>query len=730
MGEASLLLQGEDEEVWASLEDLKQWRLVPQPSPRLSYLGKVYLKLSVLRGISYRVDLSMLKLSIEVAPEAFERSTREAQGYSSPPPDTPHRGGFLNYDLFGSTAPDGVQKAGLFELGLFGSKGVLTNTGLFRDAGTSHQVLRLETTLFRDRVDALTSLQLGDSLTHPGAWGRSLRFGGLRYATNFAVQPGLITFPLQRASGQATVPSVVDIYVNNALVTRQVVPPGSFSITRIPVVTGDGEMQLVVTDLFGRQQLTTQRFYASSNLLREGLADYSYELGFARRNFGLVSNDYGPALGSATYRKGLSSVLTAESHVEAKPGLVAAGAEADVLFQDIGVASAGIAGSRSNAGTGALALLGFERQARTLSYGFHTRRTTSEFRQLGFDGDLLPPRRITTANAGYQMGRSGSIALALAVQEFPDRPRSAAVSATYTINAGALGTVFISATRSSGPASGNAIFATLSVPLSSDTSLSVSQAFESSRSGPAAGSATTAALQRSLPAGNGYGYRLLGRDDGTIEAGLSLQNDVGTYTVEGAQHGGISSGRLQVAGGIGWMEGQTFLSRKITDSFALVRVSDYPRVRVLQDNQMVGMTDANGYALLPRLRAYERNRVAVEQSDLPLDAVIDRLALEVIPYYRSGVYAEFPIHRSKSATLKILLEDGSPVPAGATARLDGNANTFPVGENGDIFLTDLSQANRLRVSWQRQTCQIDFEFAPDKDPLPDLGAFVCKSVRR
>jgi outer membrane usher protein len=178
------------------------------------------------------------------------------------------------------------------------------------------------------------------------------------------------------------------------------------------------------------------------------------------------------------------------------------------------------------------------------------------------------------------------------------------------------------------------------------------------------------------------------------------------------------------------MEGHVFPSRRITESFAIVRVPDFPNVRVLQETQVVAATDANGYALLPRLRAYESNRVAVEQGDLPLDAVIERLTVEAVPYRRSGVYLEFPIRRAKSATLRILLEDGGPAPAGATVHLDGNPHSFPVAQDGATFLMDLSQANRLVVSWQQQTCSIEFDFTPGDDPLPELGAFVCTGMRR
>ena len=112
-------------------------------------------------------------------------------------------------------------------------------------------------------------------------------------------------------------PSTVDVYVNNALVSRQSVPPGPFSITNIPIVSGTGEAQLVVRDLLGREQVITQPFYGAATLLKEGLADYSYELGAQRQNFGQTSSDYAKALASATYRKGVTESFTAELHGEA-----------------------------------------------------------------------------------------------------------------------------------------------------------------------------------------------------------------------------------------------------------------------------------------------------------------------------------------------------------------------------------------------------------------------------
>ena len=49
-----------------------------------------------------------------------------------------------------------------------------------------------------------------------GAWGRSVRFGGIQFGTNFSTQPTLVTTPLLFAQGEAIVPSTVDVFVNGS----------------------------------------------------------------------------------------------------------------------------------------------------------------------------------------------------------------------------------------------------------------------------------------------------------------------------------------------------------------------------------------------------------------------------------------------------------------------------------------------------------------------------------
>jgi outer membrane usher protein len=137
-------------------------------------------------------------------------------------------------------------------------------------------------------------------------------------------------------------------------------------------------------------------------------------------------------------------------------------------------------------------------------------------------------------------------------------------------------------------------------------------------------------------------------------------------------------------------------------------------------------TDVRGNALLPRLRAYDVNVIALDQRDLPMDAKIGAVRMQVVPYFRSGIDVTFPVTHSRGATLTITLDDGSAVPTGTTVTLAGSDEIFTVGFDGEVYLVGLLAKNTLRADWAEHHCLFDFNYTPTADPLPDLGTMQCK----
>ena len=93
---------------------------------------------------------------------------------------------------------------------------------------------------------------------------------------------------------------MVDIYVDNILRLKQPVDTGPFTINNLPVYAGQGNVQMVVHDVLGRQQVYTQGYITSAQLLRQGSKDVSYEAGALRNNFGSKDSDYGRVFSSGT----------------------------------------------------------------------------------------------------------------------------------------------------------------------------------------------------------------------------------------------------------------------------------------------------------------------------------------------------------------------------------------------------------------------------------------------
>ena len=130
----------------------------------------------------------------------------------------------------------------------------------------------LESTWTRDKPMQLTRLRFGDAISGASSWGGAVRFGGVQWATDFSLQPGFVTSPRPGISGEAALPSTVELYVDNLLRMRREVPSGPFSIQDLPVINGQGDARLVVRDILGREQVITQPFFTQLKTSEAGSA--------------------------------------------------------------------------------------------------------------------------------------------------------------------------------------------------------------------------------------------------------------------------------------------------------------------------------------------------------------------------------------------------------------------------------------------------------------------------
>ncbi len=725
----ALLLRDADGHLWARRDEFAAWRLpVPNAEPFMDN-GEAFYPLAALPGLEHKIDEATQAVVIRSPARLFPETVINDRTSFAAIPDRSQPGAFLNYDMVvahasGDAAANPVTLNGLFEVGAFNRWGEATTTALRSSEANDPSLIRLDTTFTQDRPEMLASLRVGDSISGISSWGGAVHFGGVQWSTDFTTQPGFVTTPLAGIRGEAILPSTLDLYINNALRLQTTLPPGPFAINDLPANAGQGQALVVVRNMLGQEQTISVPYYVSPLLLRAGLSSYSYEIGAARDNYGLTSNDYGRGLLVATDRYGFSDTFTGELHAEILAAQQTAGLGGVWLVRTLGVMNAEVAASHSDRGDAALLQFGFERQWHTLAAGGSVRYAESTFVELGMVPTSLPPVRQVQAYVSLPVPKRGSLSVNYTQQDYRTAAPAHLLSVQASWPVGRRGFLGLTGLKPLRGGSGPQFGLNFTLAMGSRSTVTASSVRQDH------GNETQVQAQQNLPAGTGMGYRVMvgtGASD-QMDATMQYQNDAGTYALQAARVDGQTNTSVEAQGGIALFNDRLYFSRKLDESFAVVRVGDFPNVHIYADNQVVAETDDTGTALVPRIRAYERNPLRIEQADLPLDVDIDTLEKDAIPYRRSGVRVDFDLHRSLGALVTLIEQDGLPIPVGAVAKVAGNDTEFPVGTKGETYLSGLTQSSLVRVSWPGKACEAKIAFTPSADPLPKLGPLLCETV--
>jgi outer membrane usher protein len=686
--------------------------------------GERYYRLGEEMGAVVAFDESTMTGRVSLPAKAFLPTQRATTTADAPRATRTGPGGFVNYDVSAEQASGRNQGGGFVEMGLFGNQGVVTSTMVARYGDDVQDVARLDSTWTRDFPDRMATLRVGDSISTPGPWGRAVRFGGVQFGTNFSTQPMLVTTPLLAAQGEAVVPSTVDVFVNGRPIASEQVPPGPFSIDRLPVLTGGGQLQVVITDALGRQQVLTQPYYSGTSLLRQDLAEYSIELGSVREDYGSRSFGYGDVIGVASYRRGLTDTLTAGTRAEAQAnGIYALGADGAWQAGYVGIVTAHLAAGGDADGVGFTTGLGVEHGGERFSAFAQGQYASRSFVQTGMAGLPYTPRQRVFGGLGFNFGAYGNAQVAYGLQSFYDSETVRTVGINYSVALGMLGYLGLYASHSAATDSETNVLLTWTLSLGDRRTLSTSLQQSSAPADFGGGLQGNVTLQRDLPAGNGVGYRMALSSADEQDAYLAYQGRAGTASVDYSRRNGNSGVRVGATGGLALTAAGAMPARQLNESFAVVQVADYPGLTVYADNQPVGRTDQHGRVLIEALRPYQRNEISVNPTQVPMDGSLSQSVIGVTPAYRSGALVRFPVERALAATMRVVQSDGQPIPAGAGARL--GAVTFPVALDGLLYVEGLRETSRVRVSWQGGQCSFEARRPAGNDPVPDLGNVTC-----
>lgn len=707
------------EDIYLPLELLSERRIEGAHNFR-TIDGRKFVSASTLGPTSIDLDTTHDTLSIDCTADCFRRTLVSARPAERPEPSPVATGAFLNYDLF-TQGGDTERRAGaLLETGVFSSAG----TGVANIACThwrsEDDCVRLDTTWTIDRPSSATRLEIGDTTTGAGSWEAPARFGGIRWGTDFSLTPDFITFPTPSISGDATLPGVVDVIVDDTQRYSTNLPAGPFTLTDLPVVTGAGSTQLVMTDVLGRQSVVTADYYTAPQLLKPGLKDWSFEAGFLRKDFGLSSNRYDEGFVAAGYARGISDTLTFSARSEISTDHRSAGASGTILNPALGVFQASTAMSESDSGTGGLVDLRHEWRSATFSLGSSVSYTTDAFRQFG---QARAPARMTARTfASYTDDRLGAVSMSWTHRDERIQDDFSTFGFRYTRPVGPM-SLSVSTIHLTGADDKTIAAISFTMPLGGGASSSAGVDY---RDGLVGGDLR---FRRSVAPAGGLGYSALA-STGTIdryEAGLDYRTRIGDAAAVLSRIDSRTAGRLTLRGGAAIVDGTWVAAPSITNSLAVVTVGDQPGVQVFQDRQPVGRTDRNGQIVLTRLRPFERNVLSFEPGDVSLDVALGMTKAVVVPGLRTGHRVDFGVSRQRSVLAYIVDTDGAPISSEGEVADAHTGETYPVGQGGRVYLADARPVTRLRFVRNKVICEARIELArmPSAGPYEDAGDIAC-----
>ncbi|MGD0722510.1 MAG: fimbria/pilus outer membrane usher protein [Roseiarcus sp.] len=715
--------------------------------------------LGSVEGLTYEYDQPRQAINLIVAPQRLlpqvvRVAPRMAAARAKAEADW---GAVANYTLFATASKSHAQgqsgdldgASATFDARAFSPYAVARQTGIVGNTTSSSDLfLRLDSTVTSTDEDRMLVYRAGDAISGGLPWTRPVRLGGVQIQRSFGVRSDLVTVPLPVLSGSAAVPSSVDVFVNQQKLYSTDVAAGRFDISDLPVITGGGDTKLVVRDSSGREVETHAQFYVTPDMLGPGLFDFSLEAGLPRLGYGVESFDYQPApFGSFSLRAGVTDWLTLQSHGEFSERLDNFGAGGTGSVFGLGAVSAAAAMSHYDNANGGLIYLSAQTRLGAMTIQASAQRTIGNYQDIAststsesylqklaslsdLSGPSLAsflsadvPRSIDQATIGFPVPfLKSSMSVSFANITPVGSPSSRVLGVSWSKNFDFGGSLSASVYASSGATKSIGAYLSFSMPLGP---LGYGSVGGLSNGGVNQG---TLGLVKSLEQQPGsVGWRLQDQEGAQFDrAGeASYRSSYGVLTGRVIQTNGDLTGAAQMDGGVAVTRDGVFASDRIDDSFGVVKAGA-PNVDVYVENKLVGQTDSRGTLLVPNLRSFEPNRVAIDPANLPIDAMPARTEAIVIPRTQSGVRVDFGVNAGEhAAELAFVDEHGAPLEAGRHGKLSNGAD-FVVGYDGLAYVMGVQDSETVEIDGEHGACHAAFTYAATPGRRVRIGPIVCR----
>lgn len=636
-------------------------------------------------GVSIRYDPQALQVTLDIAaPSRAARSLDLGDGNRRGPVTyAPPADGSAYLNIRGSLdwvqqgSDEGLAAPITYLDGAIRAGGVVLESEANWQAGVAGPDLqRRGTRLVYDDRRNLVRWAGGDLQTLARGFQSAPEIAGLSVSRFYSLlDPQTIIRPRGSRSFQLERRSVVEVRVNDQLVRRMELDPGTFDLRDFPFTQGSNDVKLTITDDAGRRETVDFSIFLDQAQLAKGLSEFGFYAGVRSplgRRGPIYTNDLAF---SGFYRRGVSDRLTLGANAQADGRGWMGGLES-VIATSIGTFGSFASASHvEGSGSGWASILTFQRtisrssdRADALSLSLEAR--SRKFAPIGTITPFNPYSYI--AGASYNSGITESLYAGLDARYSRGRdgePDAGSVRLTggWRISPALNFTADVGYERAG---RNNRLAAFLSLTYRLDRSSSLRTDYDSRNN--------RSRLSYQSYSGSGTGAYNLSADveRSDIGAGVSASGVYYANRAElGFSHFGTfdrdlsgSTGQrtsLRFGTALALADGAFSIGRPIQDAFAIVRA--HPSLKgadIFIDesgDSYTARTGRLGTAIQPSLSSYSERNVLTTAPDAPLGLDLGEGSFRLLPPYRGGYKLTVGSDYMVSVVGRLIGTDGQPL---------------------------------------------------------------------
>ena len=744
IGDIGVYLGGN--EIWIAVEDLEAANVSGFAGQRRDFAAREFVELASLGpDIRAQIDMALVALLVDADPRFFPQT--DVEMVNPRPADIRYArntSALLNYSVRYDTR-SGTSFFGEANVSFAGNSALasfsIDEEGKFKRSLVS---------VTFDQPEARRRWVTGDVQGRGLLLGSAAFVGGARVGRDYSLDPYYFSYATPTFTGAVTTPSTVEVVVNGQPTQRFDIPPGNFQLSRLPVHSGLGNVNVIVRDAFGREQLLDARYYLSTRVLKRGERDYEYVAGYERQDTG-TGIEYDDPIATARDRVGITDSVTLGYRLEGGERIVNGGPTVNLKIFKFGELELLAAGSSDGEQGGYAAAGTYVFTSRLFSFNSFFRWQGTGYGDLFLAPDApredlffdavgtVPILSRGSVSMGYSrnlttkvINSDGSFSYVPVGPTTPDgAERFVLRQVTGRLTMRVARRVQLNATATWNVTTEDDFwdaFGGLTFVLGGRTSASASWERREGKE------RVRADINRSLSLGPGIGYRIEANDDqdGSGHASVQAQSRFARvdarYDIQRDKRG---EGSVTLAGAIVGMGGRVSFSRPVSGaSFALVRLPEAPGVQVFSNQQPMGRTGGAGALFVPDLLAYHGNRISFDDKQVPLDVIIGETSRVIAPPFRGGAVVEFPLRRLRAIRGTVVADvEGEPVvPEYGDLIVDTpqGEKRSPLTKIGRFYFEDIEAGiYAARLLYGGRVCSFDISIPPLLQPVTDLGELRC-----